>query len=347
MAAKYRALFTTLGASKLSSLVAEGDKLEITSMAVGDGGGVSPVPNPAQTKLIGEVYRAPLNSLSISKNSDNQIAAELIIPESVGGWWVREMGLYDDDGDLIAVANCPETFKSTVEQGSGRTQVIRMILVVSSTDAVVLKVDPSVVVASRQYVDDAIAASLVPAGVMLPWSTDIPPAGHAMMLGQVFDPVKYPQLAVAYPSGVIPDMRGQVIKGKPDGREVLSYELDGIKAHGHEAEVSETDLGTVITEEFNYGSRTTSPGGAHNHALLQQVVSQTSNTKAVSGGSTGSWNSGLPTSTAEDHAHGVDIGAHAHYIILGSHRHEIIIKETGNIENTVKNIASNYIVRLA
>ncbi|WP_438442330.1 phage tail-collar fiber domain-containing protein [Kluyvera georgiana] len=347
MAAKYRALLTTLGASKLSSAVAEGDKLEITSMAVGDGGGVSPVPDPAQTKLVGEVYRAPLNSLSISKNGDNQIAAELIIPESRGGWWIREMGLYDDDGDLIAVANCPESYKSTVEQGSGRTQVIRMILVVSSTDAVVLKVDPSVVVASRQYVDDAITASLVPAGIPLPWPTDIPPAGHAVMLGQAFDPVKYPQLAFAYPGGVLPDMREQTVKGKPDGRDVLSYELDGVKAHGHDAEISDADLGTVISDEFDYGSKTTSEDGEHTHALTASVPTTKSNSKAISGGSVGVWTGGLVTTAAGQHTHVIEIGPHGHTFTLGPHGHGITVKETGNLENTVKNIAFNYIVRLA
>lgn len=156
MAAKYFALLTNIGAAKLSNMAAMGDKLEITSLAVGDGGGVSPTPNQAQTKLINEVRRAQLNSLSVDKDSDSQIIAEQIIPESAGGWWIREIGLFDADGDLVAVANCPETYKATTDEGSGRTQVIRMLLTVSSTDAVTLKVDPSVVLATRQYVDDAV-----------------------------------------------------------------------------------------------------------------------------------------------------------------------------------------------
>lgn len=156
MAAKFFALLTHLGAAKLSNMAALGEKLEITSLAVGDGGGVSPTPNQAQTKLINEVRRAQLNSLSVDKNNDSQIIAEQIIPESAGGWWIREIGLFDAAGDLIAIANCPETYKATTEEGSGRTQVIRMLLTVSSTDAVTLKVDPSVVLATRQYVDAAI-----------------------------------------------------------------------------------------------------------------------------------------------------------------------------------------------
>lgn len=156
MALKYFALLTNIGAAKLSNMAALGEKLDITSLAVGDGGGVSPTPNQAQTKLINEVRRAQLNSLSVDKDNDSQIIAEQIIPESAGGWWIREIGLFDADGDLIAIANCPETYKATTEEGSGRTQVIRMLLTVSSTDAVTLKVDPSVVLATRQYVDDAV-----------------------------------------------------------------------------------------------------------------------------------------------------------------------------------------------
>lgn len=156
MAAKFFALLTNQGAAKLSNMAALGEKLEITSLAVGDGGGISPTPNQAQTKLVNEVRRAQLNSLSVDDKNDSQIIAEQIIPESVGGWWIREIGLFDADGILIAVANCPETYKATTEEGSGRTQVIRMMLTVSSTDAVTLKVDPSVVLATRQYVDSAV-----------------------------------------------------------------------------------------------------------------------------------------------------------------------------------------------
>lgn len=156
MAAKFFALLTNQGAAKLSNMAALGEKLEITSLAVGDGGGTSPTPNQAQTRLVNEVRRAQINSLSVDEKNDSQIIAEQIIPESVGGWWIREIGLFDTDGILIAVANCPETYKATTEEGSGRTQVIRMMLTVSSTDAVTLKVDPSIVLATRQYVDNAV-----------------------------------------------------------------------------------------------------------------------------------------------------------------------------------------------
>ncbi|EEQ09916.1 Phage-related tail fiber protein [Yersinia mollaretii ATCC 43969] len=123
-------------------------------MAVGDGGGTLPTPIPAQTKLVNEQRRAALNMLTIDPINTSQIIAEQVIPETEGGWWIREIGLLDKDGDLIAIANCAETYKPQLQEGSGRTQTIRMILIVSSTAAVTLKIDPSVVLATRKYADD-------------------------------------------------------------------------------------------------------------------------------------------------------------------------------------------------
>ncbi|HCO1309842.1 TPA: phage tail protein [Escherichia coli] len=156
MATKYYAVLTNVGAAKLANATALGVQVEITQMAVGDGNGALPTPNQAQTALVHELRRAPLNTLSIDPNNANQIIAEQVIPEDVGGWWIREIGLFDKDGDMIAVANCAETYKPQLQEGSGRVQVVRMILIVSSTAAVTLKIDPSVVLATRQYVDDQI-----------------------------------------------------------------------------------------------------------------------------------------------------------------------------------------------
>ncbi|WP_261373177.1 phage tail protein [Yersinia bercovieri] len=154
MTVKYFALLTNLGAAKLANAAALGTPLQITHMAVGDGGGALPIPNPAQTQLVGEKRRAALNSLSIDEANSSQIIAEQVIPETDGGWWIREVGLFDKDGILIAIANCPETYKPQLQEGSGRTQTVRMVLIVSSTDTVTLKIDPSVVLATRKYADD-------------------------------------------------------------------------------------------------------------------------------------------------------------------------------------------------
>ena len=156
MTAKYYALLTNLGAAKLANAAALGTKLQITQMAVGDGGGALPTPNATQTALKSEKRRAALNTLSVDAANSSQIIAEQVIPESEGGFWIREIGLLDADGALIAVANCPETYKPQLQEGSGRTQTVRMILIVNSTEAVTLKVDPSVVLATRKYVDDAV-----------------------------------------------------------------------------------------------------------------------------------------------------------------------------------------------
>lgn len=156
MTTKYYALLTNLGAARLANAAALGTKLQITQMAVGDGGGTLPTPNANQTKLVGEKRRAALNSLSIDAANSSQIIAEQVIPETEGGFWIREIGLFDADGVLIAVANCAETYKPQLQEGSGRTQTVRMILIVSSTDAVTLKIDPSIVLATRQYVDSAV-----------------------------------------------------------------------------------------------------------------------------------------------------------------------------------------------
>ncbi|EED0347046.1 phage tail protein [Escherichia coli] len=206
-------------------------------------------------------------------------------------------------------------------------------------------------------------AEFYPVGAPIPWPSDTVPSGYALMQGQTFDKSAYPKLAVAYPSGVIPDMRGWTIKGKPgSGRAVLSQEQDGIKSHTHSASASSTDLGTKTTSSFDYGTKTTSSfdygtkttnsAGAHSHNI---PVGHTGAGNGVSAGYNAALGTGT-TSSAGEHAHNVyigahnhtiGIGAHAHSVIIGPHGHTITVNATGNAENTVKNIAFNYIVRLA
>ncbi|HCU0366328.1 TPA: phage tail protein [Escherichia coli] len=219
-----------------------------------------------------------------------------------------------------------------------------------------------------------------PPGAPIPWPSDTVPSGYALMQGQTFDKSAYPKLAAAYPSGVIPDMRGWTIKGKPaSGRAVLSQEQDGIKSHTHSASASSTDLGTKTTSSFDYGTKSSNATGDHNHSrgtmeitgTLGYFRSDSGNFYTASGaftlggsapahGFTGSqFTYGVPvnfnasrtwsgaTSTTGNHAHSVPIGAHAHSVAIGSHGHTITVNAAGNAENTVKNIALNYIVRLA
>lgn len=253
--------------------------------------------------------------------------------------------------------------------------------------------------------------SSYPIGAPIPWPTDTPPEGYAIMEGQTFDAGLYPKLAAVYPSGTLPDMRGQTIKGKPSGRAVLSTEADGVKSHSHSASASSTDLGTKTTSSFDYGSKTTSSfdygtktsnttgnhahtvsgttsaAGNHQHArsgpqvtaawaddlfrdgvttiganayakLNSGITGSTLATKvgktSTEGNHTHTWSG--TTSTTGNHAHTVGIGAHthtvgigahSHTVAIGSHGHTITVNATGNTENTVKNVAFNYIVRLA
>lgn len=153
---KYFALLTNQGAAILANAAALGTKVNITAMAVGDGGGTLPTPDAAQTRLVGEKRRAQLNSLTIDTANSSQIIAEQVIPEGEGGFWIREIGLFDADGVMIAVANCAETYKPQLAEGSGRTQTVRMIIIVNSTSAVTLKIDPAVVLATRKYVEESV-----------------------------------------------------------------------------------------------------------------------------------------------------------------------------------------------
>lgn len=183
-----------------------------------------------------------------------------------------------------------------------------------------------------------------PPGVPLPWPSDAIPAGYALMQGQTFDKNVYPLLAIAYPSGVIPDMRGWTIKGKPaSGRAVLSQELDGNKSHSHNARAQDTDLGTKTTSSFDYGTKSSNTTGGHNHSVGgiyggdsiggKQRVQRDGNDQLTS------WNG--------DHAHTTWIGPHDHTVYIGPHGHAVTVDADGNAETTVKNIAFNYIVRLA
>lgn len=156
MSAIYFAIPTDAGQAKIANAIALGIPLKITHMAVGDGNGQPVTPNAAQTALVREKRRAPLNTLFQDPLNQAQLVAEQIIPEDVGDWWIREAGVFSEDGTLIAIANTPETYKPLLSSGAGRTQVIRMVLIVSDTSAVELKIDPAVVLATRKFVDDVM-----------------------------------------------------------------------------------------------------------------------------------------------------------------------------------------------
>lgn len=158
MSKKFKTIITTAGAEKLAAAtVPGGKKVNLTAMAVGDGGGTLPEPDAGQTKLINEVWRHALNKVSQDNKNKNYIVAELVIPPDVGGFWMRELGLYDDAGTLIAVANMAESYKPKLAEGSGRAQTCRMVIIVSNVDSVALSIDATTVMATQDYVDDKLA----------------------------------------------------------------------------------------------------------------------------------------------------------------------------------------------
>lgn len=562
---KFKTIITDYGKQRLIAAMSPGEtKLTLTQMAVGDGGGNPTTPDTTNTALVNEVWRAAVNSVTVDKKHPNTIVVDLLIPANVGGFWVREAGLYDEFNKLVAICSLPASEKPLLEQGSGRAQTVRMTLIVSDTSIVNITIDSTTIMATNEYVDNsleeheksrnhpdatltdkgfvklysgvtsldeamaatpkavkiamdnanarlakernladltniplarqslqlgdsatrnvgttqgtvaagddsritgamqkdqngadipnkplfvqnigalpangtAVAANRLasrgalpaltgatrgsdsglimgevynngyptqygnilrltgtgdgeiligwsgvngapapayirshrdnaeaewsewamlyttlnpppdshPVGAAIAWPSDATPAGYALMQGQAFDKSAYPLLAIAYPSGVIPDMRGWTIKGKPaSGRAVLSQEMDGNKSHSHGARALDTDLGTKGTSSFDYGNKTSDTTGGHNHSAggLYGGDSIGGKTRVQHDGNNQltSWNG--------DHAHTTWIGPHDHTVYIGPHGHAVTVDADGNAETTVRNIAFNYIVRLA
>ncbi|ECH9329031.1 phage tail protein [Salmonella enterica subsp. enterica serovar Nima] len=562
---KFKTIITDYGKQRLIAAMSPGGtKLTLTQMAVGDGGGNPTNPDTTNTALVNEVWRAAVNSVTVDKKHPNTIVVDLLIPANVGGFWVREAGLYDEFNKLVAICSLPASEKPLLEQGSGRAQTVRMTLIVSDTSIVNITIDSTTIMATNEYVDNsleeheksrnhpdatltdkgfvklysgvtsldeamaatpkavkiamdnanarlakernladltniplarqslqlgdsatrnvgttqgtvaagddsritgamqkdqngadipnkplfvqnigalpasgtAVAANRLasrgalpaltgttrgndsglimgevynngypteygnilrltgtgdgeiligwsgtngapapayirshrdtadaewsewamfytslnpppdsyPVGAAIAWPSDATPAGYALMQGQSFDKSAYPLLAIAYPSGVIPDMRGWTIKGKPaSGRAVLSQEMDGNKSHSHGARALDTNLGTKGTSSFDYGNKTSDTTGGHNHSAggLYGGDSIGGKTRVQHDGNNQltSWNG--------DHAHTTWIGPHDHTVYIGPHGHAVTVDADGNAETTVRNIAFNYIVRLA
>lgn len=156
--AQYYTLPTAIGEAKIANAIALGGTITISELAIGDGGGTTPTPDSDRKSLVNQVRRAPINTSEVDPDNPNWIVVEQVLPPDIGGWTIREIGLFDADGDMIAYGNYPETYKPQLSEGSGRTQTIRFVMQVSDTAAVTLKVDPSVVLATRKYADDSIAA---------------------------------------------------------------------------------------------------------------------------------------------------------------------------------------------
>lgn len=356
MTTKNYSILTNRGKALEAASVAGGAPVVLKKFVVGDGNGGAVTPDASRVTLVREVYRGQISRLTVSPDQDNQFIAYLALPEGVGDFTVREVGLLTEHDELYAIGSCAATEKPkngvtvTLQFRLAVSESAQITLQASTGDGLFLRQDAclSDVRDKAQAVANlglsGVLPNLCPAGAPIPWPSDVlPDDSYAFMLGQTFDKSVYPLLARVYPSGIIPDMRGWTIKGKPAGRAVLSQEMDGNKAHGHTARALETDLGTKTTSHFDYGTKTTSEDGEHVHEFGGRVWSYwgDSNHLSLHVGS------GVWTKAGGRHVHTINIGGHVHTVWIGPHGHVVIVDQDGNPETTVKNIAFNYIVRLA
>ncbi|WP_258365625.1 phage tail protein [Serratia marcescens] len=330
---EFFSILTHAGAAKLALAAQTGQPMAISTMAVGDGAGATPTPSPEQTGLIGEQYRAALNALTIVSESANVISAEMIIPPEFGGFWIREVGLYADDGVLVAVGSLPDTYKSHLAEGSGRNSVIRVELAVSSTKDVQLLIDPTVIIATVDYVDtkfreaknradDAYALAEEKAAF-----DDIYPPGISIFFATNLNPnEKWPGTTWHYTG------ENKTIRiGKADGSDVmtaggsdtvtLSVENMPKHSHGVSGQVGEFDHGIKSTSEFDYGTKRTSKSGKHAHHGVPKR-----NSDYELGGNNrvffDPYQEG-DTDEAGEHDHEMELGPHAHSVEIGPHAHGI------------------------
>ncbi|HHU0703901.1 TPA: phage tail protein [Serratia marcescens] len=335
---EFFSILTNAGAEKLALAANTGQPMAISVMAVGDGAGVTPTPSPEQTKLHGEQYRSELNALTLVSEAANVISAEMIIPPEFGGFWIREVGLYADDGVLVAVGSLPDTYKSNLAEGSGRNSVIRVELAVSSTKDVQLLIDPSVVIATTGYVDNLFHRALNRADDAYALAKsklsfdDAYPIGETKFFATAFDPnKKWPgthwiQLAENRTIRTANSEGSNVLEaGGSDSITIARENLpaDKIKVAGS---TNEHDTGMLSTDDYHFSTKTTGDAGAHK-TRGRYIESNTS----LDGGASDrrSWSvnygfndEGLVEETP-DHTHQFELEDHKHTIQPIKHDHSV------------------------
>lgn len=352
---KFSAVLTSAGAARLAAAALSGVPVGFSEMAVGDGGGVLPVPDPQQTGLINELYRAPLNRLTEADTAANVIEAELIMPPQVGGFWMRELALFDDAGVCLAVANMPESYKPLLAQGAGRYQAIRIWLAVSSTSDVTLTDNPAVVLATVESVNkakseaqdytDGIASELdntiktaiaeaVEAARRAHWETDNP-VGDVRLFTQNIDPNKrWPWSTWKY-LGEDKTLR----LGKQDGSDTMttggsdSITLDRASLPKVQIDITgetdQHDTGQLKTSPTDLGTKTTGKSGKHNHK----------GGWGAAGAKWGSRSSGTDNQGDHDLDYTSEDGEHDHQLVLGQHDHPIpAIKHKHGVSGKTANL---------
>ncbi|MBH3260699.1 phage tail protein [Serratia marcescens] len=328
MSKKYYSLITTAGAERLANAIAAGEKMDIAEMSVGDGGGTLPTPDPEQTALIGEVYRAPLNKLVIA--APNVVEAEMIVPAQIGGWWLREVALFASDGVCVAVGNMPESYKPLTTDGSSRTQIVRVQLAVSSTEHVALIIDPAVVIATQQditaakneakdYTDEAIGElgesvnkaidAAVKAAIRYAWEQDNP-VGSSRLFNQNVNPnTKWPWSTWEYAGEHL-----TIRTAKADGSDV------GDLGGSDDVNITRANLPRSVlnvsgsTSEQGAQTLQTTTAGRHRHQGGMSAPGEAWDDDYIVGSDNDSHRTRNYTSESEDHIHEVTVPEHAHTV---------------------------------
>lgn len=338
MAVKYKSVVTTAGQARIAAAMQGGTQVDIKTMVVGDGNGQPTTPVASQTTLVHEVYRKAVNSVKVDKTHKNWLVTEVIIPASAGGFWMRELGLLAGDGTLLAVCNMAETYKPALEEGSGRTQTLRMVIAVSGSEAIALTLDDSLVFATEEYVNQQVAARNV--------VDEIYPVGIVTWFAQNKNPNQlFPNTTWNY-IGENKTIRLAKADGSDiftsGGADTVSLSVANLPAHGHtfSGTSSSFDYGSKATSNFDYGNKVTDLQGDHSHTWGAAMKKAGGSDQAV--GSSGAGNFGA-TSVAGKHTHTVAIGSHSHTLALGAHTHTISGTTANTGSGTAVDITNSFI----
>jgi len=365
---RYHSILTEVGIDKQAAANAEGLPWKLAKMGVGDADGSEPTPDPGQTALINERYRALLNALIRDPINPGTWIAELVIPLDIGGWWVRELGLYDEDDELVAVANCPPSYKPLPSQGSVRTQRVRMRFVISNSGQIELIVSDDIVYATHEYVDQKILEALnSDVGDVKTVATEEPPRGWLKCNGEAVSRTQYAALfatiGTRYGEGdgsttfLLPDLRGEFVRGWDDGRDVDAGRVLGSWQDGQNA--SHTHTGTADAGGVHSHGGTTQPEGEHVHSASTTTAGShshglTMGTTNLDSGSFGGGHSVYGTqytNMAGDHTHGVTVataGEHHHALVTANseaHTHTVTVDASGGVEARPRNVALLYVIK--
>lgn len=341
----FQCLITHAGAAMIASAAESGVKLNLSTMAVGDG--IQHPPNASATRLISEQYRAPLNTLKIAEDDGRVIVAEMVLPASVGGFWTREVGLFAEDGTLVAVGNLPASYKPATAEGSGRVQTVQMSLIVSTTHSIQFVVDPAVVMATVQYVDAAVKVALNAAEDAMEEARrkvtfdEIYPIGDVKFFATFLDPNAHWPGTIWYYTGENKSIR----IGKEDGSDVMEtggsdtvdLTVDNMPKHSHGVSgtvgsfdygtkgTGDFDHGTKGTSGFDHGSKGTSESGDHTHQGGMGGPGAIWDGDYIVGSDNDNHRTRNWTSGNGNHSHTIDIGAHSHAVDIGAHSHTVDI----------------------